>query len=115
MCATEAVLWVTLALLFWSKNLRLRFPAMGYYLTLRAIATPLLLLVLCVELQPWARANHLCVIYAYGFLGTYLASAVLMFFICIEVFRAALAAFRGISKLAIVIFRWAAAVSVSLP
>jgi hypothetical protein len=37
---------------------------------------------------------------------------VLLFFICIEVFRSALAAFPGITKLAIVIFRWAAVVSV---
>ena len=36
----------------------------------------------------------------------------LLFFICIEVFRSALAAFPGIAKLAIVIFRWAAVVSV---
>jgi hypothetical protein len=35
---------------------------------------------------------------------------VLLFFICIEVFRSALAAFPGIAKLAIVIFRWAALV-----
>jgi len=36
----------------------------------------------------------------------------LLFFICIEVFRSALAAFPGITKLAIVIFRWAAVISV---
>ena len=48
----------------------------------------------------------------FGFFGTYLAAVVLLFFICIEVFRSALAAFPGITKLAIVIFRWAAFVSV---
>ena len=41
-----------------------------------------------------------------------MASAVLLFFVCIEVFRSALSAFPGITKLAIVIFRWAAVVSV---
>ena len=40
------------------------------------------------------------------------SSAVLLFFICIEVFESALSAFPGITKLAIVIFRWAAVVSV---
>ncbi len=42
----------------------------------------------------------------------YVASAVLLYFICIEVFRSALAAFPGIMKIAIVVFRWAAVVSV---
>jgi len=84
---------------------------MGMYLGLRAISTPLLLLVLREESQSWARDFHLSQIYAFGFFAMYIASAVLLFFICIEVFRSALAAFPGIAKLAIVIFRWAAVVS----
>ena len=42
----------------------------------------------------------------------YAASAVLLYFICIEVFRSALAAFPGIMKIGIVVFRWAAVVAV---
>jgi hypothetical protein len=112
MSAAELVLWAALAILFWSKGLHRRFPAMGYYLALRAISTPLLMLNLYVETKPWATDIHAGQIYYFGFFATYLASTVLLFFICIEVFRSALAAFPGIAKLAIVIFRWAAVVSV---
>ena len=114
MNAGEFLLWAALAYLFWSKGLHHRFPAMGYYLTLRAISAPLLVLVLYEVSQPWGQARHVLLgkIYYFGFFATYLATAVLLFFICIEVFRSALAAFPGITKLAIVIFRWAAVVSV---
>jgi len=111
MSAVEVVLWAALAILFWSKGLQRRFPAMGFYLALRAIATPVLMLVLFEESKPWGLDHHLDQIYYFGFFGTYLAATVLLFFICIEVFQAALAAFPGIAKLAIVIFRWAAVVS----
>jgi len=114
MNAAEFLLWAVLAYLFWSKGLRRRFPAMGYYLTLRAISTPILMFVLHEGSLPWDRADRIVLhkIYIFGFFGTYLASIVLLFFICIEIFRSALAAFPGITKLAIVIFRWAAVVSV---
>ena len=112
MNAVELVLWTAVAVLFWSKGLTRRFSAMGYYLALRAISTPALLLVLYIESKPWGRDFHAGQIYYFGFFATYLASTVLLFFICIEVFRSALAAFPGIAKLAIVIFRWAAVVSV---
>jgi len=114
MNAVEFLLWAALAYLFWSKGLHHRFKAMGYYLTLRAISAPLLVLVLNEESQPWGQARHVILgkIYYFGFFVTYLATVVLLFFICIEVFRSALAAFPGITKLAIVIFRWAAVVSV---
>ncbi|MGA3102603.1 MAG: hypothetical protein ABSD61_12140, partial [Terracidiphilus sp.] len=111
MNAAEFVLWAALAILFWRKGLHRRFPAMGIYLGLRAISAPLLLLVLSEESQPWGRDFHLGQVYFFGFFATYLASTLLLFFICIEVFRSALAAFPGIAKLAIVIFRWAALVS----
>ena len=42
----------------------------------------------------------------------YAASAVLLYFICLEVFRSALAAFPAIMKIGIVVFRWAAVVAV---
>lgn len=112
MSVVEVVLWASLAALFWSKGLHRRFRAMSYYVALRAISSPLLMLVLHEESQPWGRDFHAGQIYYIGFFSTYLASAVLLFFICIEVFRAALSAFPGITKLAIVIFRWAAVVSV---
>jgi hypothetical protein len=112
MSVAETILWVALAVLFFRKDLHSRFPAMGMYLGLRAISTPLLLLVLREGSQPWAQDFHLGRIYSFGFFAMYIASTVLLFFICIEIFRSALAAFPGIAKLAIVIFRWAAFVSV---
>ncbi len=114
MNGAEFLLWVALAFLFWSKGLSRRFPAMGYYLALRAISTPILFFVLREALlsEDHGLSALLQRIYYFGFFGTYLAAAVLLFFICIEVFRSALSAFPGITKLAIVIFRWAAVVSV---
>jgi hypothetical protein len=112
MNSAEVVLWAALAILFWSKGLHRRFQAMSYYLALRAISTPLLMLTLRLEAEPWGRDFHAGQIYYIGFFSTYIASAILLFLICIEVFRAALSAFPGITKLAIVIFRWAAVVSV---
>ena len=112
MSAAELALWAALAILFWSKGLHRRFTAMGYYLALRAISSPILMLVLYEDSQAVGnQTHHLGTIYYFGFFATYLASTVLLFFICIEVFRSALAAFPGIAKLAIVIFRWAAVVS----
>ena len=112
MSAAELVLWVALAALFLTKGLQRRFPSMGYYLLLRAISTPVLTLALYLTSKPWGRDFHVGQFYYFGFFATYLASTVLLFLICIEVFRSALAAFPGIAKLAIVIFRWAAVVSI---
>jgi hypothetical protein len=50
--------------------------------------------------------------YFYLFWAVYIASAVLLFFVCIEVFRSALSAFSGLMKFGIVIFRWAVLASV---
>jgi hypothetical protein len=113
MNASEFLLWAALAYFFWSKGLHRRFPAMGYYLTLRAISTPILMFVLREQSQSLG-ARHIIFgkIYYFGFFAIYLVAVVLLFFICIEVFRSALSAFPGITKLAIVIFRWAAVVSV---
>jgi hypothetical protein len=112
MSVVEVLLWAALAFLFWKKGYRRRFRATADYLVLRAIAGTLLLVLLNIESTPFGVQHHLGLAYFIGYFAMYIASAVLMFFICIEVFRSALAAFPGISKLAIVIFRWAAVVSV---
>jgi len=113
MTGVEFVLWAVLGILFWKKGLHRRFPAMGYYLALRAISGPLMLVLLYEASRPGSQARYhlLYKIYSVDFFVTYLAAAVLLFFICIEVFRSALASFPGIARLAIVIFRWAALVS----
>ena len=110
----ELFLWAALAVLFWVKGLNRRFPAMGYYLALRAISGPLMLILLHETSQPERGVHYIFLsrTYFFSFFVTYLAAAVLLFFVCIEVFRSALAPFPGIARLAIVIFRWAAIVSV---
>ncbi len=112
MSAAEFVLWAALAFLFWKKGLYRRFPATSAYLTLRAVSTVLLLAVLRAAALPWGRSHHFIDVYFYGYFTMYLVNALLLYFICIEVFRSALAAFPGILKIAIVVFRWAAAVAV---
>jgi len=52
MSAAELLLWAALAILFFSKGLHRRFQAMGYYLALRAISTPVLALLLSLLSKP---------------------------------------------------------------
>jgi hypothetical protein len=56
--------------------------------------------------------QKLFVSYFFTYWAVYIASAVLLFFICMEVFRSALASFPGLMKFGIVIFRWAVLASV---
>ena len=107
---TEFSLWCVLAFLFWRKKLSIRFPAMGTYLALRVASTPVLLAVLWVQSQPWGR-NYFAV-YFFAYWAVYIASAALLFLICIEVFRSALSSFPGLMRFGIVIFRWAVLASV---
>jgi len=104
-----------LAFVFWKKGLRRRFPAMGAYLLLRVVSTPvfsLLLLGQTGQLGGTRPLMRLCAqTYFFSFWVVYVASATLLYFICVEIFRAALAWLPGLLKLGIVIFRWAAVVS----
>jgi hypothetical protein len=112
MSAAEFLLWATLAYFLWTKKLQKRFPAMSGYLGLHVFATPVLLMALWVYSQPWGHSYY--PVYFYGYFAVYIASAVLLFFVCLEVFRAALSSFSGLVRFGIVIFRWAAVVSVIL-
>src|SRR5579863_2190220 len=106
----EFALWCVLAFLFWRKKLSRRFPAMGMYLALRVVSTPVLLAAMWVYTQPWGHNYYL--VYFIGFWANYIASAILLFFICVEVFRSALSAFTGLMRFGTVIFRWAVLASV---
>lgn len=112
MNVAEICLWTVLAFLFWKRGYQHRFPATASYLILHAISAAYLLVVLRLEATPWGQSQHLGMLYFFSYFAIYAASAILLFFICIEISRAALSAFPGITKLAIVIFRWAAVVSV---
>jgi hypothetical protein len=110
MSVAEFLLWATLGYFFWAKKLQRRFPAMGVYLALRIISTPVLLGILVAQSQPWGR--NLFPVYFFPYFSVYIASAVILFFVCMEVFRSALSAFSGLVKFGAVIFRWAALASV---
>jgi len=111
MSCLEFLLWATLAYFFWSKNLQRRFPAMGTYLALHVTCTPLLVCFLYLQSHNiWPVAMFR--MYFVGYWAVYIASAVLLFFVALEVFRSALSAFSGLMRFGTVIFRWAALVSV---
>jgi|SRR5580698_1430798 hypothetical protein len=107
--AFEFLLVAVLAFLFWRRKLQRRFPAMSAYLALRVASAPILALLL-FELQ---RGHSAFENQAYFFFSwsVYIASAVMLFFINIEVFRSALTSFPGLMKFGIIIFRWAVLVS----
>jgi hypothetical protein len=113
MTVAEFLLWATLAYVFWTKKLQRRFPAMGTYLALHVTCTPVLVCLLYLQAHnvwPVAlfRAYFLC------YWAVYVTSAVLLFFVALEVFRSALSAFSGLMRFGTVIFRWAALVSIIL-
>lgn len=108
----EFLLWAVLAYLFWTRKMHRRFPAMGSYLALHVVSTPALLLLLYLQTFPWGRQIYSA--YFFGFYGVYIASAVLLFFVSMEIFRSALSAFPGLMKFGLVIFRWAVLASVIL-
>ena len=109
MGAVEFLLTVVLSFLFWRRKLYTRFRAMGIYLGLRVASLPVLL-ILYTGYQKTSSLNWYMA-YFLVFWAVYIASAVLLFFVCIEVFRSALTALPGLMKFGVVVFRWAAVVS----
>jgi hypothetical protein len=112
MSVVEFVLWASLGYLFWTKKLQKRFPAMSIYLGLRVFSMPVLLGSLLMQSRP--GGDWFYPVYFYTYYAVYIASAVLLFFICLEVFRSALSGFSGLVRFGIVVFRWAAVVSLIL-
>jgi hypothetical protein len=110
MSFVEFLLWTSLGLLFWQRGFYHRFPAMAAYLALHIFATPFLIAVL--YLQSHSRGGEYFGVYFFSYWAVYAVSAVLLFFICMEIFRSALASFPGLMKVGIVIFRWAVMVSI---
>ncbi len=109
MSGAEFLLWAAIGFLFWTKGLHRRFPAMSTYLALRVASMPVLLGLLYVQAQPWGHQYF--PFYFYTYWAVYIASAVTLYFICIEVFRSMLSSFTGLMRLGTVIFRWAALAS----
>jgi hypothetical protein len=95
MSVAELFLWSLLCFLFWTKDLDRRFPAMAGYLVLRVASMPVLIFLFYGQAGHWF--HNLCFpIYFYSYWAIYIASAVLLYFVCMEVFRAALSSFSGL-------------------
>jgi len=112
MSGAEFLLWSTLGFIFWSKGLQRRFPAMSVYLILRVGSMPVLLALLYLQAQPTGHQDVYFPLYFYSYWTVFVASAVSLFFVTMEIFRSVLSAFTGLSRLGVVVFRWAALVSV---
>jgi len=111
MSGAEFLLWAAIAFVFWKKQLHRRFPAMGTYLALHVICTPFLLCLVYLQgHNVWPAV--LFPAYFFLFWAVYIASAITLFFVALEVFRSALSAFAGLMRFGTVIFRWAAVVSI---
>ncbi len=111
MSAAEFVFWALLGFLFWKRDSQTRFPAMSAYLVLRLISAPILLVLLFGQSQHWFN-DYCFVAYFFAYWAVYLASAIMLFFVTVEVFQSALSMFSGLKKFGVVVFRWAAVVSV---
>jgi hypothetical protein len=111
MSGLEFLLWAVLGYMFWAKKLQRRFPAMNVYLLLRLGSMPALLLLLFGQSRHWLN-DYCFLLYFLAYWGVYIASAVTLFFVAMEVFRSALTPFAGLRNFGIVIFRWAAVASV---
>ena len=116
MSTAEFLLSATLGFLFWKKGLQRRFPAMGSYLALRVASAPVLSLLYMGQTGRLVASHQFEVSCAQGYFFTYfpvyIISAVLLYFVCMEVFRSALSSLPGLLKFGVVVFRWAVLVSV---
>jgi hypothetical protein len=111
MAVVEFALWAFFGFLFLTRKLHRRFPAMGGYLALRVASMPVLLIFFYGQERQWFN-NSSFSCYFYVYYAVYIASSVILYFVCIEVFRSALSAFSGLQRLGTVVFRWAALASV---
>jgi len=111
MSAVEFVLWTALGVVFWSKGLHRRFPAMSGYLALRVASMPVLLGLLYLQGRPNGNPEFFYPLYFYAYWAVFVASAVTLYFVTFEIFRSVLSAFTGLLRLGTMVFRWAALVS----
>lgn len=112
LCIAEVFLWLTLGLFFWKRKLAKRFPVIGAYLLVQVISSPLLCALLFFIFADNFKSKIISIVYLSIYWATFIASIVLLFFICIEIFRSVLAGFPGLTRIGLLIFRWAALVSV---
>lgn len=111
MVTVEFLLWSVLGFVFWSKGLHRRLPAMSSYLALRVGSMPMLAALLYLQGRPNGHPEIFYPLYFYAYWAVYVASAVTLYFVCVEIFSWALFSFPGLMRLGTVVFRWAALAS----
>ena len=94
------------AVLFWRSGYPRQHRAMGIYMALRAVTAPVMFILL------WATQHFGTLIwykaYFFTYWPLYLVSAFLLYFLAAGVFKAAMAPFKGLQKIGLVLFRWVA-------
>jgi hypothetical protein len=70
---------------------------------------PILLGLLYIQAQPWGHQYF--PFYFYPYWAVYIASAITLFFVVLEIFRSVLSVFSGLTRLGTIVFRWVALVS----
>jgi len=105
----EFLLTVLFAVMFWKRNLQQRFGSMHWYLLLRVTAAPVLFVLLVATQRFHSMRWYIAYFVAYWV--SYIATAALLYFISLDIFRAVLAPLPGLTRFGVVLFRWVALVS----
>jgi len=109
--AVEGLLWWVTTFLFFKKGHTKDFPAMGGFLLTRSIAAPFLSFFYYGSIYQWLNGDA-CGYYFVLFWLSYLVCSIFVYFICSEIFRAAMANYSGLARMGMIIFRWIAFVAV---
>ena len=109
MSVLEFLLWATLGFLFWKKGLHSASPhecissSAGWLDAHSAWVSSIF--------RPSLGDTSTFPFYFYPYWAVYIASAITLFFVTIEIFRSVLSSFSGLMRLGTVVFRWVALVS----
>jgi len=110
MSAAEFFLWLGLSLVFWRRKLNRTYKVTSAFLVSHVFSVPVFTGLMGA--YTWTHQWIYLKIYFYLYWGVYIASAIVLFFVCTEVFGSALAALPGIKKLGTLAFRWVAFASI---
>lgn len=110
MSAGELLLWAALGFLFWKKELHRRFPAMAAYLGLHVVTAPIFLAL--INGLPFVSVKATHITYFFFYWAVYILSSIVLFFVCVEVFRSVLEPLPGLKRLGSLAFRWVSLASV---
>ena len=109
--AAEPVLMVVALFALWRSNEWRRFRALSAYFVLRLVSFVVLqgLLHLRQFVHVSRAIGYSC--YFYGYWLLYIAGAIAVFFVILELFKSALEPLPGLKRLGLIAFRWVACVS----